>query len=189
MAFYFNATLMTDGVEVEEWISVLYFALTLLNLLFCTLNYNLISNGLRDLLSVWRFVVVVYGLGVTIAGCVVLGHGIQSNKQLSYDRWDTLSFNQQDYFGSITAFKAKRKELISFFGSFLLVVGVLELASAYFCFSLHRMVPIGASKNKNSASRHNFQAENIEDDCEHLRVHREAPTPVEEYMVCRPKPL
>lgn len=116
---------MTDDVEVEAWLSIFYFVITLTNLVFNTLNYNLISNGLRDLLSVWRFIVVIYGLGVTVAGCVILGYGIETNSSHSNSKWDTLSFNQQNHFGSLSKFKSTRKELISVFGSFTLVVGVL----------------------------------------------------------------
>jgi len=147
---------MTDDVEVESWLSILYFILTLTNLAFCAINYNLISNGLRDLLKIWRIFVAIYGLGVTITGCVILGYGLSNNSDVTNEKWDTLSFNQQDYFNSLKHFKEIRYDLISLFGSFTLVVGVLQLVTVYFCHKLYEMVPKGASRSKNSISRHPF---------------------------------
>jgi hypothetical protein len=144
---------MTDDVEVAEWMSILYFVLTLTHLMFSAINYNLISNGLRDLLKYWRIICFVYGLGVTICGCVILGTGLENNSADSKAKWNTLSSNQQDYFRSLSKFKDIRYDLICMFGSFTLVIGVFLLVTAYPCHQLYTMVPIGASKSKSSVSR------------------------------------
>lgn len=133
MAFAFNATPMTDDVEIDSWISILFFILTLTNLFFSAINYNLITNGLRSILNAWRFIILLYGLAVFIIGIVILADGLQNTDANSKTKWATLSSNQQDYFRSLSDFKATRKLLIELFGSFIMVIGFLQLASFYFC--------------------------------------------------------